>query len=179
MSDWSYKLASAISRTGPNATRPGWRGRTYDFARLRQNFLGGKGIIQRFALALPNGFALRCGYSRRAAELRSHPRFWPRRTFQFFSLSGFQLFLGGKGIIQRFALALPNGFALRCGYSRRAAELRSHPRFWPRRTFQFFSLSGFQLFLGGKGIRTPGLFIANEALYQLSYTPGRRPMVGR
>ena len=25
---------------------------------------------------------------------------------------------------------------------------------------------------GGKGIRTPGLFIANEALYQLSYTPG-------
>ena len=24
---------------------------------------------------------------------------------------------------------------------------------------------------GGKGIRTPGLFIANEALYQLSYTP--------
>ena len=26
---------------------------------------------------------------------------------------------------------------------------------------------------GGKGIRTPGLFIANEALYQLSYTPNR------
>ena len=26
---------------------------------------------------------------------------------------------------------------------------------------------------GGKGIRTPGLFIANEALYQLSYTPKR------
>ena len=26
---------------------------------------------------------------------------------------------------------------------------------------------------GGKGIRTPGLFIANEALYQLSYTPQR------
>src|SRR3954468_1390120 len=26
-------------------------------------------------------------------------------------------------------------------------------------------------FGGGKGIRTPDLFIANEALYQLSYTP--------
>ena len=25
------------------------------------------------------------------------------------------------------------------------------------------------------GIRTPGLFIANEALYQLSYTPGKLP----
>lgn len=25
---------------------------------------------------------------------------------------------------------------------------------------------------GGKGIRTPGLLIANETLYQLSYTPG-------
>jgi len=24
---------------------------------------------------------------------------------------------------------------------------------------------------GGKGIRTPGLLIANETLYQLSYTP--------
>jgi hypothetical protein len=28
---------------------------------------------------------------------------------------------------------------------------------------------------GGKGIRTPGLLIANETLYQLSYTP-RLPM---
>jgi len=27
---------------------------------------------------------------------------------------------------------------------------------------------------GGKGIRTPGLLIANETLYQLSYTPARR-----
>lgn len=27
---------------------------------------------------------------------------------------------------------------------------------------------------GGKGIRTPGLLIANETLYQLSYTPGDR-----
>ena len=27
---------------------------------------------------------------------------------------------------------------------------------------------------GGKGIRTPGLLIANETLYQLSYTPGQR-----
>src|SRR6266853_3922747 len=26
---------------------------------------------------------------------------------------------------------------------------------------------------GGKGIRTPGLLIANETLYQLSYTPDR------
>ena len=25
--------------------------------------------------------------------------------------------------------------------------------------------------IGGKGIRTPGLLIANETLYQLSYTP--------
>jgi hypothetical protein len=27
---------------------------------------------------------------------------------------------------------------------------------------------------GGKGIRTPGLLIANETLYQLSYTPKYR-----
>ena len=27
---------------------------------------------------------------------------------------------------------------------------------------------------GGKGIRTPGLLIANETLYQLSYTPAKR-----
>ncbi len=27
---------------------------------------------------------------------------------------------------------------------------------------------------GGKGIRTPGLLIANETLYQLSYTPVRQ-----
>jgi hypothetical protein len=27
---------------------------------------------------------------------------------------------------------------------------------------------------GGKGIRTPGLLIANETLYQLSYTPGQK-----
>jgi hypothetical protein len=26
---------------------------------------------------------------------------------------------------------------------------------------------------GGKGIRTPGLLIANETLYQLSYTPAK------
>ena len=34
---------------------------------------------------------------------------------------------------------------------------------------------------GGKGIRTPGLLIANETLYQLSYTPGKteRSMVQR
>ena len=31
---------------------------------------------------------------------------------------------------------------------------------------------------GGKGIRTPGLFIANEALYQLSYTPKSAPSMG-
>jgi hypothetical protein len=37
--------------------------------------------------------------------------------------------------------------------------------------FQFFRLSVFQLFTGGKGIRTPDLLIANETLYQLSYTP--------
>jgi hypothetical protein len=27
---------------------------------------------------------------------------------------------------------------------------------------------------GGKGIRTPGLLIANETLYQLSYTPKKK-----
>ena len=32
---------------------------------------------------------------------------------------------------------------------------------------------------GGKGIRTPGLLIANETLYQLSYTPGRRAKISR
>ena len=43
-----------------------------------------------------------------------------------------------------------------------ALELRSHP------------LRGFNTACGGyggKGIRTPGLLIANETLYQLSYTP--------
>ena len=29
---------------------------------------------------------------------------------------------------------------------------------------------------GGKGIRTPGLLIANETLYQLSYTPDVRTL---
>ena len=32
---------------------------------------------------------------------------------------------------------------------------------------------------GGKGIRTPGLLIANETLYQLSYTPGRGAKISR
>ena len=35
----------------------------------------------------------------------------------------------------------------------------------------FSQLIEYELF-GGKGIRTPGLLIANETLYQLSYTPG-------
>ncbi len=35
-----------------------------------------------------------------------------------------------------------------------------------------FSLLSPQHRSGGKGIRTPGLLIANETLYQLSYTPG-------
>jgi hypothetical protein len=33
------------------------------------------------------------------------------------------------------------------------------------------SVKGTQDGTGGKGIRTPGLLIANETLYQLSYTP--------
>lgn len=32
---------------------------------------------------------------------------------------------------------------------------------------------------GGKGIRTPGLLIANETLYQLSYTPGEGAKISR
>ena len=32
-------------------------------------------------------------------------------------------------------------------------------------------LSSLKAKAGGKGIRTPGLLIANETLYQLSYTP--------
>jgi hypothetical protein len=32
---------------------------------------------------------------------------------------------------------------------------------------------------GGKGIRTPGLLIANETLYQLSYTPAMAPKLAR
>jgi CheY-like chemotaxis protein len=32
---------------------------------------------------------------------------------------------------------------------------------------------------GGKGIRTPGLLIANETLYQLSYTPGQERKLSR
>ena len=31
---------------------------------------------------------------------------------------------------------------------------------------------------GGMGIRTPGLLIANETLYQLSYTPGNPACAG-
>ncbi len=31
------------------------------------------------------------------------------------------------------------------------------------------------LYLGGMGIRTPDLLIANETLYQLSYTPNDSP----
>ena len=34
-----------------------------------------------------------------------------------------------------------------------------------------FHLSSFTSIRGGKGIRTPDLLIANETLYQLSYTP--------
>ena len=60
---------------------------------------------------------------------------------------------GGKGI----DLAAPDPcFAL---------ELRSHPQ------------KGFKPpdgGTGGKGIRTPGLLIANETLYQLSYTPAKK-----
>jgi hypothetical protein len=36
-----------------------------------------------------------------------------------------------------------------------------------------------QQFCGAKGIRTPDLFDANEALYQLSYNPGRFALVLR
>jgi hypothetical protein len=36
--------------------------------------------------------------------------------------------------------------------------------------FSFLSLYSLHGY-GGKGIRTPGLLIANETLYQLSYTP--------
>ena len=32
---------------------------------------------------------------------------------------------------------------------------------------------------GGKGIRTPDLLIANETLYQLSYTPGKSQTISR
>jgi hypothetical protein len=32
---------------------------------------------------------------------------------------------------------------------------------------------------GGKGIRTPGLLIANETLYQLSYTPAMESKLSR
>ena len=42
----------------------------------------------------------------------------------------------------------------------------AQPRYLPRQAAQAFKTGG------GKGIRTPGLLIANETLYQLSYTPG-------
>src|ERR1044071_7025847 len=32
---------------------------------------------------------------------------------------------------------------------------------------------------GGKGIRTPDLLIANETLYQLSYTPAKAKIISR
>ena len=37
-----------------------------------------------------------------------------------------------------------------------------------------FSVSAFQFFFGGKGIRTPDIQLAKLALYQLSYAPALR-----
>ena len=34
-----------------------------------------------------------------------------------------------------------------------------------------------KLYLGGMGIRTPDLLIANETLYQLSYTPNKKTLI--
>jgi hypothetical protein len=45
-------------------------------------------------------------------------------------------------------------------------------RFHGRRASLRRDSSEILLGIGGKGIRTPGLLIANETLYQLSYTPG-------
>jgi hypothetical protein len=45
---------------------------------------------------------------------------------------------------------------------------------------QGYGAAGLKAFgLGGKGIRTPGLLIANETLYQLSYTPDEGAKISR
>jgi hypothetical protein len=70
------------------------------------------------------------------------------------------------------ALPVARGVCTFIGPKYKGATFQGHPakteglerflkRFSPRESYDG----------GGKGIRTPGLFIANEALYQLSYTP--------
>ena len=71
-------------------------------------------------------------------------------------------FGGGKGIIAAFAAICES-------------ELRWEGRHWRATQSNRSSLpltGRLWRFGGGKGIRTPGLLIANETLYQLSYTPG-------
>ena len=71
---------------------------------------------------------------------------------------------GGKGIIRSCASAPV--LELRFNPALRAppVEQDSHP---PSGPFEFRCRE----IGGGKGIRTPDLLIANETLYQLSYTP--------
>ena len=76
----------------------------------------------------------------------------------------FAEFGGGMGIISPAGELCTLGFAPQSALSRRAVELKfSSPA--PFITFRFAE------FGGGMGIRTPDLLIANETLYQLSYTP--------
>ncbi len=77
------------------------------------------------------------------------------------ALAGADLGIGRLGDLRRVASLSSDSF---CWGKTRPVELRSHPL----RGFKA-AFGGF----GGKGIRTPGLLIANETLYQLSYTPGK------
>jgi len=103
-----------------------------------------------------------------AVELRSHP-------LAAFGLHFFQspaaLDGGGKGIGCFRSLRMMSFAEQQLSLRDVAVELRSHP-------LAAFGLHFFQspaaLDGGGKGIRTPGLVIANDALYQLSYTPSQQ-----
>ena len=70
--------------------------------------------------------------------------------------------IANKIIVEAFCC---NGSCLGRHENRRAlGVVASYPNFDEEPFF-------IPLFGGGKGIRTPGLLIANETLYQLSYTP--------
>ena len=100
------------------------------------------------------GFAFWFCAIARAVELRSHPR--------IFLLILLRRIGGGMGIIAAAPRSAGLASLVVCAIAL-AVELRSHPR--------ILFLILLRRIGGGMGIRTPDLLIANETLYQLSYTP--------